>query len=535
MHVHRSRASLRRAAAVAASTTLVLGITAIGAASGAAADIRPAGVSDTAAPAADPAPAAGAPKVRLGAEQAVSGGQLTFAVTGYPAGAKLTVKLDKGAVVGTFTVGTAGSAAGTLTVPAGTAAGAHVLNFLAPSTSVSPGFTVVEDAPAAPVAQALVGADSYQEGAEVPFAVTGYPAGEALTVKLVAGAVKTTLGTAVTIAADGTYAGSVTVPAGTAAGAYQLFFLAKGTNPAVAVTVTAAPATTEPQVVLGASEVVAGTDARFTVTAFPAGGTLTVKLGTSKDDAVQLRQYTIGADGSLSDAVTIPATTAAGDRTLFFLATGVAVTSPLTVKAPPTELPAAATLATDSLAAGGTLGFRATGFPAGGTLTVKLDDGAVLSAFTVGADGTYEGRVTVPAATAAGRHWLRFLAKPGFSVRSTEFTVTATGTTDGGTTTGGGATGDVTGSTGSAGSTGSTGSTGSSGSTGSTTTGGTTGGSGGDGSVTGSTGTTGTHVPLASTGAGDMTLPLTLAAGLLVAGGTAYTATRRRRVTQQTG
>ncbi|PLW74206.1 hypothetical protein C0036_03165, partial [Streptomyces sp. DJ] len=492
--------------------------------------------------------AAAQPQVQLGSDRIAAGGTVSFAVTGYPADARLTVKLDKGKVLGTFTVNSVGTAAGRLTLPADTAEGAHQFNFLAPNTAVHPGFTVSAD-PAPETAKVLTAAPSTAAGGRLPFAVTGYPAGAGLTVKLkAADGSSVQPAPAFTVGEDGTFAGSVTVPVTTAAADYRLYFLAPGTNPFAPLTVTAPSdgsedggedgsggsdgsgdeaETAAPTAVLAAAEAPAGGKLGFTVANFPAGGTLTVKMGTgtgddAKADAAVLQQFegAIGEDGTHSGELTLPADATAGEHTLFFLAPGghsarAALT--VTAAAPgnggstdgetpgggtPSGEPAVAVTASE-VAAGGKLGFTVANFPAGGTLTVKLDDGEILDTFTVGEDGAVSDEVTVPADTAAGAHWLRFLAKPGYTYKA-DFTVTADSAAGGPDTAG---TGSATGGTGTAASTGSTGTpvTG-----GSLTTTATTGGA------------------LASTGASDVTLPLAGAGALVVLGGAAVAVARRR-------
>ncbi|MFI5569751.1 hypothetical protein ACIA6T_20885 [Streptomyces sp. NPDC051740] len=85
-------------------------------------------------------------------------------------------------------------------------------------------------------------------------------------------------------------------------------------------------------------------------------------------------------------------------------------------------------LGASSVRQGGEVPFTATGFPAGATLSVKFDDGALLERFPVGADGSASGTVTVPADTATGDHWLRFLAPDPPTSLKVAFTVTAAGT-----------------------------------------------------------------------------------------------------------
>ncbi|CAL9654396.1 hypothetical protein SUDANB145_06720 [Streptomyces sp. enrichment culture] len=228
-------------------------------------------------------------------------------------------------------------------------------------------------------------------------------------------------------------------------------------------TVALAADSTAPAVTLGTTTVKAGGEVAFTATGFPAGGTLSVKL----DDATLLKQFTIGEDGSVSDKVTIPAgTSAGGGHWLRFLAPQTSVKSEsLTVTAAatasptptptPTTTPAptptgSTTPAADpkvkltggsKVAAGGKVSFSLSGFVKGQNVTVKLDDSEILGQWNgaVKADGTFSGTVTVPGSTAAGAHWLRFLApEPATSLKAD---LTVTSSSSGGSGGSGGSTG----------------------------------------------------------------------------------------------
>ncbi|MEU6374866.1 hypothetical protein [Streptomyces sp. NPDC046909] len=192
-----------------------------------------------------------------------------------------------------------------------------------------------------------------------------------------------------------------------------------------------------PAVTLGTTSVAPGGEVSFTVSAFPAAATLSVKF----DDTTLLKQFTIGDDGSVSGTVTIPADASEGSgHWLRFLAPQTSVKSEsLTVTSAsaspsPTPTPsptpsASATTATpaveltsaSTVTAGAKVSFALSGFAEGQTVTVKLDDSEILAQWSdaVGSDGTFKGTVTIPSSTSAGAHWLRFLApNPATSLKS---------------------------------------------------------------------------------------------------------------------
>ncbi|WP_327181133.1 hypothetical protein [Streptomyces sp. NBC_01334] len=458
------------------------------------------------------------PAVTLGADTVRAGGEVSFTVAGFPAGGTLSVKLDDATLLEQFTIVDDGTVTGAVTVPAGTSAGAgHWLRFLAPQTSVRSADLTVTTAssspspspdPTAEPAVRLTGGASVTAGDKVAFGLSGFVEGQTVTVKLDDTSILTRFGQAV--AADGTFSGSVTIPASTSAGAHWLRFLAPdpATSLKADLKVTAAAGSggatggsgtggsggtdsgsggsaatggtgstggtgptggsasgggsgssgsSSPSVSLTAgTRVAAGGKVSFRVTGFPAGQQLTVKL----DDAEIIGQWQggIGSDGAFSGTVTVPSDAPAGAHWLRFLAPNPAtslkasftVTSSSasatasagdddgTTGASATPVPAASgepVSATNSagakagitagrVQAGGTLHFEVTKFPAGETVTVKLDDQDILGQWKADAQGSYEGDVTVPADTADGAHWLRFLAPNPPTSLKVAFTVT---------------------------------------------------------------------------------------------------------------
>lgn len=169
------------------------------------------------------------------------------------------------------------------------------------------------------------------------------------------------------IGADGSFSGSVTVPAGTAKGAHWLRILAP--NPATSL------------------------KAGFTV--------------TSGSDAA-----TTGGSGASTSASATPVPTASGAPASASNSAG-----------------AKAEITASQVQPGGTLHFKVTKFPAGETVTIKLDDDGILGQWQADSAGSYEGDVAIPADTTAGAHWLRFLAPNPPTTLKVEFTVTEPGTT----------------------------------------------------------------------------------------------------------
>ncbi|MFJ6071308.1 hypothetical protein ACIQFU_10770 [Streptomyces sp. NPDC093065] len=393
-----SGARLSRVVALTAGATLGLG--ALCAVPLATAGSGNAEATDAVALAADTT----APAVTLGATSVEPGGQVPFTAAGFPAGGTLSVKLDDTTLLGQFPVGDDGSVAGRVTIPAGASpGGGHWLRFLAPQTSVrSENLTVTattpspsptpeptptpKPTPSTPVADPkvrLTGGAKVTAGGRTTFALSGFAKGQNVTVKLDD---ETILGQwPGAVKADGTFTGTVTIPRSAAAGAHWLRILAPG------------PATS--------------LKADITVTAPASGGTGNGGTGGSGSGNGGAGSGSAGGSGQGGSGAAGGSGTAGGSSSAGGSGSSAG---------------AAATITAGSrVAAGDRVSFRVTGFPAGRRLTVKLDDTKILGQWTVGADGSYAGGVTVPAGTAKGTHWLRFLSPdPPTSLRA-DFTVTS--------------------------------------------------------------------------------------------------------------
>ncbi|MFF9675808.1 hypothetical protein ACF1GS_29560 [Streptomyces eurythermus] len=517
-----SSPAARRGRAVAVTAGTALGLGALVAAPSAAAGT---GGTDLTGRVALTAVNTAAPAVTLDTTSVRAGGEVRFTATGFPAGGRLSVKLDDATLLAQFTVGDGGSVSGRVTIPAATSTGdGHWLRFLATGTSPkSESLTVTAAPPASPTPTPaptpsrttapatdpkvrLTGGNKVTAGGRVSFALSGFAKGQNITVKLDDGAVLGRWNGAVK--ADGTFTGTVTVPAPTAAGAHWLRVLAPDPATSLRADLTVTSSSPSPgggsggsggsgtaggsggasgpggvggatdtnasgrgsassgtstgaspaasATVTGGSRVAAGGKVSFRVTGFPAGRQLTVKL----DDSKILGRWTVGSDGSHAGIVTVPPDATKGAHWLRFLAPdpptslradftvtseaaassgspggspsgaagGVAVPVPAASGAPAAatdDAGAKAEITAGEVQPGGTLHFKVTAFPAGKQVTVKLDDEAILGQWKTDGDGSYEGDVTVPDATSAGAHWLRFLAPDPPTSLKVEFTVNA--------------------------------------------------------------------------------------------------------------
>ncbi|MFF0072583.1 hypothetical protein [Streptomyces sp. NPDC005494] len=514
-----SRARLGRMAALAAGATL-----GIGALAGApvAAGTADADATGTVALVADTL----SPGVTLGTAAVKPGGDVPFEATGFPAGATLSVKFDDRTLLKQFAIGDDGSVSGSVTVPAdATPGGEHWLRFLAPQTSVrSENLTVTGSTPTpsptptptptptpppteppAAAEPAVRLADSeVAAGGEVTFTLSGFAKGQSVTVKLDDADIIGQWHSAVK--ADGTLTATVTVPKSASAGAHWLRFLAPNPSTSLRADIfvtssstggnggsgtggsgsggsgtggsdpsgtgggsgttggsTGAGSGSTSATITAGSQVAAGGKVSFRVTGFPAGQRLTVKL----DDSEIIGQWAngIGADGSMSGSVTVPADATKGAHWLRFLAPNPStslradftVTSgasagqagggsssgstgttagtgavPAATGAPASasnSRGAKATISASEVQPGGKIPFEVTKFPAGQTVTIKLDDEEILGQWKADASGSYKGEVTIPAETPTGAHWLRFLAPNPSTTLKVGFTVTAPGTT----------------------------------------------------------------------------------------------------------
>ncbi|MCX5400828.1 hypothetical protein [Streptomyces sp. NBC_00102] len=364
------------------------------------------------------------PRIQLGTTKVTAGKAVSFSLSGFVQGQNITVKLDDQTILKQWTaaVKADGTFSGTVTVPAGTGAGAHWLRVLAPdpSTSLKADFTV---------ASSSTGGSS----------TGGSSTGGSSTGGSSSGGGNSTGGGSTGGAGSG---GSTTGGTGSSS------------TSATSATITAG------------SSVAAGGKVSFRLTGFPAGQQITVKL----DDSEIIGQWPdgIAADGSFSGTVTVPATATKGAHWLRFLApnpstsmkadftvtsgadgaaatdgtggtsatagTGSTATDGSATPIPAaTGAPASATNASGAKAEitasevqpGGKLHFTVTNFPASQVVTIKLDDDAILGQWDLDTEGTFEGDVDIPAEVTPGAHWLRFLAPNPATTLKVDFTVAA--------------------------------------------------------------------------------------------------------------
>ncbi|MFJ8922053.1 hypothetical protein ACIREK_21580 [Streptomyces sp. NPDC102415] len=370
------------------------------------------------------APPTAEPAVRLTDSKVAAGGKVTFTLSGFVKGQSVTVKLDDADIIGQWpsAVKADGTLTATVTVPRATSAGAHWLRFLAPdpSTSLKAGISVTSGSggggsgtggttggstgggsdagtgggsggtggasggsgssgsssgsgSSAGASATITAGSQVAAGGKVSFRVTGFPAGRQLTVKLDD---STIIGQWPDgISADGSFSGTVTVPADATKGAHWLRFLAP-----------------DPSTSLRAD---------FTVTS----GASAAQAAASASSG--------GTGGSTGTAEVPAATGAPADAS--------------------NSRGAKAAISASQVQPGGRIPFEVTKFPAGQTVTIKLDDEEILGQWKADATGSYKGEVTIPAETSVGAHWLRFLAPNPATTLKVDFTVTAPGSTAAGT------------------------------------------------------------------------------------------------------
>ncbi|MFF7365718.1 hypothetical protein [Streptomyces sp. NPDC008125] len=263
-----------------------------------------------------------------------------------------------------------GSTGGTST--GGTSTGGSTGGSSGGSTGGSSGGSSTGGSATSATSATITAGSSVSAGGKVSFRLTGYPAGQQITVKFDDAEIIGQWPDG--IAADGTFSGTVTVPATAAKGAHWLRFLAP--NPSTS------------------------TKAGFTVTS--------------------------GADASAATAGTGGTSATAGTGTT--AADGSAAAIPAATGAPASAANASgakAEITASEVQPGGKLHVKVVNFPASQVVTIKLDDDAILGQWDIDAEGSFEGDVGIPAEVTPGAHWLRFLAPSPATTLKVDFTVLA--------------------------------------------------------------------------------------------------------------
>jgi hypothetical protein len=329
---------------------------------------------------------------------------------GFTPSTAVAVELD-GAPLAGASITTDGSgdfpSSARLTIPGGTAAGAHALTFTTGAVTTTVPVTVT-GAPAATLDTPTV-----RPGGRVAVTLDGFVGiagtGQKVALKLEPEPV----GACLTTTTDGDGVISAAVPASFTAGTYTLRVLA-GTSCVQGGTQDDLPGRMVPLTVTVAADAPAakvpaigsaGSAIAVTGSGFGATEAVTARL----DGAVAGATITTKADGTLSAAVLAPAGTTPGTHLLTLRsATGGAAATFVAVPAP------AGTVTTAKVTPGGELAFTFTGFVLGdGTggqkVAVKVDSGDTLACVQADGNGDGAGTITVPAATTLGAHTLRLL------------------------------------------------------------------------------------------------------------------------------
>ncbi|MEU1089831.1 hypothetical protein ABZ401_23925 [Streptomyces sp. NPDC005892] len=238
--------------------------------------------------------------------------------------------------------------------------------------STSTGGTSTGGSTASGTSAIITAGSSTTAGGKVSFRLTGFPAGQQITVKFDDGGIIGQWPDG--IAADGSFSGTVTVPASAAEGAHWLRFLAPNPSTSMKAGFT----------------VTSGSDASAATT----GGTGTSATGGS------------GATATTGPTTAIPAATGAPASAAN--ASG-----------------AKAEITASEVQPGGKLHVKVTKFPVSQIVTIKLDDDAILGQWDTDAEGSFEGDVDIPAEVTPGAHWLRFLAPNPATTLKVDFTVLA--------------------------------------------------------------------------------------------------------------
>jgi hypothetical protein len=230
----------------------------------------------------------------------------------------------------------------------------------------------------------------------------------------------------------GTFMSTITIPAGTAAGAHTITVTA-GTSSATATFTVSVPATID---TFTPASGAAGSLVTITGANFLASTPIVFKFDTAVITPNSGAQT--GTGGTIASVITIPATAAAGAHTVSvtvgtitvskeFAVTSVTPTTTPPTTVPPTTTPAAskAVLSINQTghAVGSTIGIGGAGFTAGATVTIKYDT-VVVTTVAVTANGTFISPFFTAPVSKKGDHIIT--ASDGTNTATTTFTMEST-------------------------------------------------------------------------------------------------------------
>jgi hypothetical protein len=254
-----------------------------------------------------------------------AGGVVQITGTNFPASSTIIIKLDSTAVPitsGDTVTRSTGILISNITIPSGTAAGAHTITVTAGTSTATVNFSVTASAALDALSPA-----SGPAGSDVNISGSNFPVSATLTFKVGAATVTPKSGDTTT-RSSGIFISVVTIPAGTAAGA-QTISVTAGTTTAIATfTVTAPPATTTttpPATTTTTPPATTTTIPPTTTTTTPKPGTTTLtinKSGNNIGSAIGIGGSGFKKNGTVTlkyDDKTVG--TATADASGFFVAT----------------------------------------------------------------------------------------------------------------------------------------------------------------------------------------------------------------------
>jgi hypothetical protein len=352
------------------------------------------------------------------------GTDINISGANFPASTALVFKFDTTTIApksGDTSTRTSGIFISTITVPAGATVGAHTVTVTAGTGTATATFNVTASAALDPLSPATGPA-----GIEVNIVGSNFPASTALVFRFDATVIAPKAGTDAATRSNGIFISTITVPAGTTAGAHTITVTA-GTGTANATFTVTATAALEP---LSPASGPAGTDVIVSGANLLASYPIIFKLDTTTLTPKSGDTSTTIA-GSFYSTITIPSGTIAGAHTISVTVGTTVLTATFTVTGAPTPTPTPTSTQTyinvvqNEFNVGSPIGIGGSGFTPGATVTIKYA-GVTKATAVVNADTTFSVIFEVPALQAGAR---QFTISDGTNTTTANFVVETTAPT----------------------------------------------------------------------------------------------------------
>lgn len=297
---------------------------------------------------------------------------------------------DTGPIIGYKNATSSGTISGAILVPADAASGTHDIYLQSASATTTTSFTVI--APPSPTVS--ISLTSGLPGARLSVTGTNFASGERVNIRW-GNASGPILGYK-NASSNGSFSGAILVPANASAGSTQIYLQSASGTTSVVFSVTAAPA---PTITVSPTSGLPGARLSVSGTNFKSGERVNIRWGSSTGPILGYKNAS--SNGSFSGAILVPANASAGATQIYLQSASGTASTVFTVKAQPK---ANVSISENYVTQGDIISIQGWNYRPGETVTITLPGNITLGRVTVRDNGTFSGRIKIPATLPEGYH-----------------------------------------------------------------------------------------------------------------------------------